>query len=177
VIVSTIPLFRPVWENQFSKENPAELARSANDSTDGTDQHNGRQRNVLTFPDQHNRAVPRQHARIAIKTNGRILFAELADVVAALAQGNYCVLQRETGSFMVRESISALAEKLRPYGFVQIHRSVLVNSIFVEEIRRRAMSEYVRVKGGREYTVTRTYKKNIQSFAELWVGMDTPLAG
>ncbi len=40
------------------------------------------------------------------------------------------------------------------------------------------MDKYcVRVKGGREYTVTRTYKKNIQLFAELWVGMDTPLAG
>jgi len=65
---------------------------------------------------------------MALKTNGRILFADLADVVAALAQGNYCVLQRETGSLLVRESISALTEKLRPYGFVQIHRSVLVNS-------------------------------------------------
>jgi len=128
VIVSSIPLSHPVRENQFSKENRVEPARSAKDSTDGTDQHNGRPRNVLTLPNHHNPAVPRQHARMALKTNGRILFADLADVVAALAQGNYCVLQRETGSLLVRESISALTEKLRPYGFVQIHRSVLVNS-------------------------------------------------
>jgi len=26
------------------------------------------------------------------------------------------------------------------------------------------------VKGGKEYTVTRTYKKNLKSLAEFWIG-------
>jgi hypothetical protein len=28
----------------------------------------------------------------------------------------------------------------------------------------------VRVKGGKEYTVTRTYKKNLKSLAHFWIG-------
>jgi hypothetical protein len=41
----------------------------------------------------------------------------------------------------------------------------------VEEIRPYSTGEYgLRVKGGKEYTVTRTYKKNLKSLAEFWIG-------
>jgi DNA-binding LytR/AlgR family response regulator len=64
-----------------------------------------------------------------------------------------------------------VAEKLEPHGFIRIHRSVLVNTSFVEEIRPGSTGEYgLRVKGGKEYTVTRTYKKNLKSLAEYWIG-------
>jgi DNA-binding LytR/AlgR family response regulator len=109
--------------------------------------------------------------RIAIKVKGRILFIDLGDVVAVQAEGNYVLLQRESSSFLLRESISVLAEKLEPYGFIRIHRSVLVSTSFVEEIRPYSTGEYgLRVKGGKEYTVTRTYKGNLSSLAEFWIG-------
>ncbi len=71
----------------------------------------------------------------------------------------------------MRESISAVAKRLEPYGFIRIHRSMLVNSLFVEEIRPFPTGEYgLRVKGGKELTVTRTYKNNLKSLAEFWIG-------
>jgi DNA-binding LytR/AlgR family response regulator len=109
--------------------------------------------------------------RIAIKVKGRILFINLGDVVAVLAEGNYVLLQQESSSYLLRESISAVAEKLEPLGFIRIHRSVLVNIAFVEEIKPYPSGEYaLRVKGGKEYTVTRTYKENLKSLAEFWIG-------
>jgi two-component system LytT family response regulator len=117
-------------------------------------------------------------AKIAIKTKGRILFVDPADVVIIEAQGNYVLLQRASGSYLLRESISTMAEKLKPYGFIRIHRSVLVNSSFVEEIQPWTTGEYVlRIKGGREYTVSRTYKSNLKSLAKFWIGADTFVAG
>ncbi len=119
----------------------------------------------------------RQPTRIAIKAKGRILFIDPGDVVTVQAEGNYVLLQRESGSYLLRESISEMAEKLKPYGFIRIHRSVLVNSSFVQEIQPWATGEYaLRVKGGKEYTVTRTYRKNLNSLAEFWIGTDTFLA-
>jgi two-component system LytT family response regulator len=113
----------------------------------------------------------RSSTRIAIKVKRRILLLKPADVVAVLAEGNYVLLQQESSSYLLREPISAVAEKLEPFGFVRIHRSVIVNSAFVEEIRPYATGEYgLRVKGGREYTVTRTYKENLRSLAEFWIG-------
>jgi two-component system LytT family response regulator len=116
--------------------------------------------------------------KFAIKADGRILFISPGDVLAVQAEGNYVVLHRESASYLLRESISAMAEKLMPYGFIQIHRSVLVNKSFVEEIRPFPTGEYgLKVKGGKEYTVTRTYKNNLKALAEFWIGTDKFLAG
>src|SRR5215469_3561004 len=120
----------------------------------------------------------KQPPRIAIKTKGRIVFFSPSDVVAVEAQGNYVLLQRQCDSYLLRESISKMAENLRLYGFVRIHRSVLVNSAFVEEIQPCATGDpAVRLKGGRKYTVTRTYKKNLTLLAESWIGTGRFLAG
>ncbi len=79
---------------------------------------------------------------------------------------------------MLRESIATIQEKLTPFGFVRIHRSALVNAALVEEIQPWSSGEYViRVRGGRQYTVTRTYKKNLQLLAPSWIGMSGFSAG
>lgn len=110
-------------------------------------------------------------ARIAIKVKGRILFINPGDVVAVLAEGNYVSLQQQSNCHLLRESISLVAEKLQPFGFIRIHRSVLINTAFVEEIKRYPTGEYgLRVKGGKEYRVTRTYRENLKSLAEFWIG-------
>ena len=115
--------------------------------------------------------APQNSSKIGIKSNGRILFIDPHDVVLVQAEGNYVLLQQETGSYLLRESISTVAEKFKAYGFVRIHRSVLVNASYVQEIRPCATGEYeLRVKGGREYTVTRTYKKNLKALAGSWIG-------
>lgn len=91
-----------------------------------------------------------------------------------MAQGNYVLLKCKAGSHCLRESISVMAEKLEPYGFVRIHRSVLVNRSWVEEMGPQLTGEYLlRLRGGTAFRVTRTYRKNIRALAELWLGNDT----
>ena len=111
--------------------------------------------------------------RIALKAKGRILFIDAGDLIAVEAKGNYVLVLCTSSSHMLRESISTIAEKLNRYGFVRIHRSVLVNAALVDEIHPCPTGEYVlRVRGGREFTVTRTYKKNLQLLAQLWMGVE-----
>ena len=111
--------------------------------------------------------------RIAIKAKGKILFLNVAEIMAVQAEGNYISLSHRTHPYLLRESISAMAEKLKPYGFMRIHRSVIVNISAVEEIRPLPTGEYrLRVKDGREYPVTRTYKDNLRDLAQLWVGTE-----
>lgn len=120
---------------------------------------------------RHQDLVRRPSIRIAIKVKRRIRFINSDDVVAVLAEGNYVLLQQESSSYLLRESISVVAEALEPFGFVRIHRSVIVNSAFVEEIKPYPTGEYgLHLKGGKEYTVTRTYKENLKSLAEFWMG-------
>ncbi|HYK38120.1 LytTR family DNA-binding domain-containing protein, partial [Alloacidobacterium sp.] len=75
--------------------------------------------------------------------------------------------------YLVHESLSSMADKLKPYGFIRIHRSVVVNISAVEVIRPLATGESkLRVRGGKEYLVTRTYKHNLRDLAQLWVGTE-----
>jgi two-component system LytT family response regulator len=109
--------------------------------------------------------------RAAIKVRGKILFIDLGDVVSVQAKGKCVWLQWNESSYLLRESITVVAERLETHGFIRIHRSVLVNISFVQEIRPLSTGEYcLRVDGGKEYTVTRTYKKNLKSLAEFWIG-------
>jgi DNA-binding LytR/AlgR family response regulator len=119
-----------------------------------------------------------QCPRVAIKVRGKILFINLGEVISIQANGKYVWLRRNASSYLLRESISVVAERLEPHGFIRIHRSVLVNTSCVEEIRPLSTGEYcLRVEDGKEYTVTRRYKKNLKSLAEFWIGTGTSLSG
>jgi DNA-binding LytR/AlgR family response regulator len=127
-------------------------------------------RSAETSPRPQTHAKPKSF-RLAIKVGGKILFINLCDVVSVQAKGKCVCLQGNASSYLLRESISVVAEALETHGFIRIHRSVLVNIRLVEEIRPLATGEYrLRVEGGKEYTVTRTYKKNLNSLADFWIG-------
>jgi|SRR5579864_2707023 len=127
-------------------------------------------RSMETFPRLQAPAKPHS-LRVAIKVRRKILFISLGDVISVQAKGKCVCIQQNASSYLLRESISVVAEKLKTHGFIRIHRSVLVNTSFVEEIRPLSSGEYrLRVEGGKEYTVTRTYKTNLKSLAEFWIG-------
>jgi DNA-binding LytR/AlgR family response regulator len=117
--------------------------------------------------------LAKQPSKVAIKAKGRILFIDPSEVAVIRAEGNYVLLEKQSGSYLLRESLSIVAEKLKPHGFIRIHRSVLVNTSFVEEVRPWPTGEYVlRIRGGQELTVSRVYKNNLRSITQLWIGTD-----
>jgi two-component system LytT family response regulator len=112
-------------------------------------------------------------ARIAIKSQGRILFIDPSAVMYVQAEGNYVLLQSESGSHLLREALNQVEQKLNPYSFVRIHRSVIVNAAFVREVYPWHTGEYIlKLMNGKEFTVTRTYKRNLAKFAESGIGID-----
>jgi two-component system LytT family response regulator len=129
--------------------------------------------NLRQFLRQLEIMAKQQAPRIAFKAKGSILFLDLADILAVEAEGNYVSLRHRSNPYLVRESLSSMAEKLKPYGFIRIHRSVVVNNSSVKEIQPLPTGEYrLRIKGGREYLVTRKYKHNLRDLAQLWVGSE-----
>jgi DNA-binding LytR/AlgR family response regulator len=99
---------------------------------------------------------------------------DLPDIFAVQAEGNYVSLQHRSNPHLVHESLSSIAEKLKPYGFIRIHRSVVVNTSAVEKIQPLPTGEYrLRVKGGKADLVTRTYKHT----SEIWPNCGSAQSG
>jgi DNA-binding LytR/AlgR family response regulator len=127
----------------------------------------------MNAPEIQDHKATAEAPRIAFWAKGTILFLDLAEVLAVQAEGNYVSLRHLHNPYLVRESLSSMADKLRPFGFIRIHRSVVVNVSAVEQIKPLSTGEYrLRLKGGNEYLVTRTYKHNIRGLAQLWVGAE-----
>jgi DNA-binding LytR/AlgR family response regulator len=117
--------------------------------------------------------LPANPSKIAVAVDGSALLIDLSDVIAIKAEGNYVSLVRLTGAHLVRGRISTLASALAPYGFVQIHRCVLVNASWVDGIQPRPIGDYLlSTRSGKAYPASRTYKQNIRSLAPLWIGSD-----
>jgi DNA-binding LytR/AlgR family response regulator len=112
-------------------------------------------------------------ARIAIKAKGRILFVSPFDVIVAKAEGNYVALVHKSGAYLVRETMATTEQKLAPFGFVRIHRSILVNTTLVRDLRRDNTGTYVlRTIDGSDHPVGRAYKRNLKMIARSWLGVE-----
>jgi len=129
---------------------------------------------IAEFRPRSETTPPVKPIKIAIKTKGKIVLIHPGDILAVEAEGNYVLLRAAMDSYLLRESISTMAEKLEAYGFIRIHRSVLVNASSVEEIQPGTSGEYMlRIVGGKQYMVSRTYRNHLKSLALVWIGTHT----
>ncbi len=114
-----------------------------------------------------------QMQRVAIKTKGKIIFIDPAEIFAVLSERNYVSLLGNHCSYVLRESLCSVAKVLAEFGFIQIHRSTMVNMALVTEAHLKGNGEYrLFLKNGTEYTVSRTYRQNLTLVAARWIGDD-----
>jgi two-component system LytT family response regulator len=111
---------------------------------------------------QENECMAPISARIPVKTQGRVLFVQVADIDWVEADRDYVSLHTGTKSWLVRETIAATETRLTSYGFVRIHRSALVNANRVRELRSLSKGELaVVLLDGTELKLSRNYRSAI----------------
>ncbi len=100
--------------------------------------------------------------RIAVKSRGRISFVRVEDIDWVEAAGNYVRLHVGDDTRLIRQTLTAIEERLDPNRFVRIHRSHLVNLDRVVEMRHWSSGEYVvELRDGTELKLSRTYRDRI----------------
>jgi two-component system LytT family response regulator len=109
------------------------------------------------------RPVPEFDERLTIRTNGRIVFLNLEEIHWIEAAANYVRLNTGKDSYLFRETISRVSERLNPIHFVRIHRSTIVNVSRIKELIPVNSGEYIVVlHGGKELSCSRGYRANLQ---------------
>ncbi len=107
--------------------------------------------------------IPQSDERLTIRTNGRVVFLNLEEIHWIEAAANYVRLNTGKDSYLYRETISRVSERLNPASFVRIHRSMIVNISKIKELIPVNSGEYVVVlHSGKELSCSRGYRSNLQ---------------
>jgi two-component system LytT family response regulator len=104
----------------------------------------------------------RESERIVVKSGSRSIFLRKGSIEWVEAQGDYVKLHSGKESHLLRETMSALSDRLDPGRFVRIHRSRIVNLDYIREIRPLWGGDCaVLMRDGTELTMSRTYRASL----------------
>lgn len=105
--------------------------------------------------------------RFVIKAGGRVVFLDFDEIDWLEAAANYVRLNVGKQSYLLREGIGHVAERLDPVQFIRIHRSTIVNVDKIKELQPVNSGEYIVVlKDGKELSCSRGYRAGLQQLIE-----------
>jgi two-component system LytT family response regulator len=103
--------------------------------------------------------LPSLTDRIPVKTHGRVMIVNVAEIDWVGADGDYVAVHAGGKSWLLRETIAAAEARLALSGFVRIHRSTLVNICRVRELLPLSKGEFtVVLRNGTELKLSRNYR-------------------
>ena len=109
------------------------------------------------------RPEPKISDRIAVKLDGRVLLVKVDDIDWVEAADNYVNLHVGADSHLIRETMSALEDRLPAPAFMRISRSAMVNVERIRELQPMFHGEYVVIlRNGTRLTLSRTYRDKLQ---------------
>jgi two-component system LytT family response regulator len=101
--------------------------------------------------------------RMAIRAGGKVVFLDVDELDWIEAAANYVKLNVGKDSYILREGIGSLSDRLDPERFVRIHRSVIVNARKIKELQPCDSGEYIAIlKNGKEISCSRGYRTQVQ---------------
>lgn len=120
--------------------------------------------NMLTDIQSH-RALS---TRIPIKSDGEIAFLEVQEIDWVKSAGNYVTLHLNNKNKFLRETLSAMEQKLDAHGFVRISRSTIVNTARIKAMRPSQYGDYtIQLLDATELTLSRGYRQSFFASVNL----------
>ena len=109
------------------------------------------------------RATDGYMSRFTVQTGSRIQIIVAEEVEWIGAAGDYVELHANGRSFLLRETMTSLEQRLDPAKFLRIHRSRIVQSRGIQELRPIENREFtVRLSDGSEHRSSRTYADRLE---------------
>ena len=105
----------------------------------------------------------RPDRRLVIKAGGRVVFLDTDEIDWIEAAANYVKLHAGKESYLLREGIGTISQRLDPGQFVRVHRSTIVNASKIKALLPCNSAEYIVVlKDGKELSCSRGYRAELQ---------------
>jgi two-component system LytT family response regulator len=108
------------------------------------------------------RPEPKYLDRLAVKTEGRVLFFKTDDIDWIEAADNYVSIHIGAEEHLHRETMASLETKLPPHRFIRISRSTIVNVERIREMQPMFHGDYVVIlKNGTKLNLSRNYREKL----------------
>ena len=105
--------------------------------------------------------------RLLVRSGQRMAFVPVESIDWIEGAGNYARLHTGDGTHLLRGSLADLEERLRPRGFLRIHRSTIVNAARVIGMRHWSGGTHVvELEDGTELRVTAAYREALLGLYE-----------
>lgn len=106
--------------------------------------------------------------RILLRGSGRITVLDTHEISRICSEEKYVHLFVQGRSFLYRETLQRLEDRLDPSRFVRVHRGEIVNMEYIRELELSSHGDYVIVlKDGTRIPLGRTYREHfLERFAE-----------
>jgi len=105
--------------------------------------------------------------RFTVRGRKRIYFVDAADVQWIESEGDYVALHDGEEAHLVRKTMKELENRLAPDRFLRVHRSYIVNTDYVEELRPLDHGTYrIIMEAGTPLKSSRGYSDNVESLIE-----------
>lgn len=103
--------------------------------------------------------------RFAVKVGAEYVFVKTGEIDWIEADDNYVVLHVGGRSYLVRETMNRMEERLDPRRFLRIRRSAIVNLDRVQSLRQWSAREYQLVlHDGTELLTSRRYRDRLRAY-------------
>jgi two-component system LytT family response regulator len=107
-------------------------------------------------------ARPAHRMRFAVRDRDRYVLVRAADLDWVDAAANYVRLNTRGHAFLLRMTLADMERQLDPREFVRIHRSTIVNTTRIKEIRPDAHGDYdVVLTAGHTLKMSRSFRERL----------------
>lgn len=78
-----------------------------------------------------------------IKIGNKYILVNIDDIEWIEAERNYSRIHINGESFLIRKSLSFINKRLEKKNFLQVNRSVIINTEYIKELRSLKYSQYI----------------------------------
>jgi two-component system LytT family response regulator len=101
--------------------------------------------------------------RIAVEMRGKVRVVPVAQIEYITASGPYAELHVGDRTYVIREAMQTLEERLDPSRFFRVHRSAIVRIDLVETLHKGAGGDYeIQLRGGARLRVSRSRREALE---------------
>jgi len=120
------------------------------------------------FPEA-NQEVTNRLGKIAVEKDGEIDYVAIENILYMYPEGKQSKIITKTNEFLIKSSLKELEQRLKPHSFFRVHRSYLVNLIYVARLTPWFNGAYhIELEGVKEQLpVSRNYVKELRERLEM----------